>query len=201
MSKQKIVGYAAFARWELDLARGKARGLIGNYGFTESDLKDIEQEMLLQVYLKRGTRGSWAEVTASERTVMSRILNNRIRDIIDVVKTKKRKFQTNAESLHRKLSTSGDDEDTLTLEETLSEEQSFSRQGGITLKQEEEIRLALARSLEKLTDIQRRVCDLVLKGLNITQVATTLGVRRKKVHKELSRMRSVFDRDGLGEYI
>ena len=36
----------AFAAWEKDLAIGKAKGLIGKYGFTAEDLADIKQELL-----------------------------------------------------------------------------------------------------------------------------------------------------------
>ena len=63
MPKQ-TVGYEAFAKWEIELAEGKARGLVGKYGFTCEDAKDIEQELLLQIHITRKAGDSWSEVTA-----------------------------------------------------------------------------------------------------------------------------------------
>ncbi|MBI4396892.1 MAG: hypothetical protein HY548_07350, partial [Elusimicrobia bacterium] len=91
MSDQKRSAYAAFERWELDLARGKAKTLVGRYGFTWEDQGDLEQELLLHLLKKRKARQAWAEVRASERTVMDRILTNKARDLIKGAKRGKNK--------------------------------------------------------------------------------------------------------------
>ena len=87
MRRHNVVGYNPFQQWEVDLARGKARSLVGSYGFTYKDVPDLEQELLLHLDKKRHTRAAWTRQDASERTVMSRILDNRIRDIIEAVQT------------------------------------------------------------------------------------------------------------------
>lgn len=199
MAKKSTVGYEAFAKWELELARGKAKGLIGRYGLTESDLGDLEQEMLLQVHLKRGLREGWPEITASERTVMSRILDNKIRDIIDQVKTEKRRLLSRAERLHLPVSPTPEAEG-LTLEETVSEESSLTRKGRKSAAEEHDLQIALASVLENLTELQKRACQLLMEGHKITDVADVLGMKRTTLNYELTRMRNVFYRKGLGDY-
>lgn len=199
MAKKSTVGYEAFAKWELELARGKAKGLIGRYGLTESDFGDLEQEMLLQVHLKRGVREGWAKITASERTVMSRILDNKIRDIIDELKTEKRRLLSRAERLHHPLSPAHEG-DGLTLEDTVSEEASLARTGRKSAEEEHDLQIVLASVLENLTELQKRACQLLMEGHKITDVADALGMKRTTLNYELTRMRNVFYREGLGDY-
>lgn len=106
MPKQ-TVGYEAFAKWEIELAEGKARGLVGKYGFTCEDAKDIEQELLLQIHITRKAGDSWSEVTASKRTVLSRILDNRVRNIIRDSRREKRKGNSELDSIHREFKRKG----------------------------------------------------------------------------------------------
>ena len=201
MSKQKIVGYAAFARWEVELARGKARGLIGSYGFSESDLGDIEQELLLQMFLKRETRESWVCIKASARTVMSRILDNRIRDIIKAIKTGKREGLLASQSLYEQLCRESDDEDALTYEDVLSEDQSILRRGRRLLTDDHDLGISLSMVLDRLTDIQKSACRLLRQGLSVTEVADQLGMKRTTLNNEIKRMQKVFYREGLGDYL
>lgn len=200
MSKQQRVGYAAFAKWELELVKGKARTLVGRYGFTRADLGDIEQELLLQVHLKREASHSWDDLKAAEKTVMDRILNNKIRDMIEAAKTDKRRIWERLESLHQELAPSSS-EDPLTYEDFIDENKSIGGGYAKSSVERQEIRLALDLAREKLTDLQWKICQLLREGLNITEVADALQIKRTTLNRHLDRMRKVLYRRGLREYV
>lgn len=200
MEKKNKVGYEAFAAWELDLARGKAKGLVGKHGFTYEDLPDLEQELLLEIYLRRGVRESWTKITASPQTVMDRILNNRIRGIIDTVEADKRRIYIGASSLSDEV---GDDESSnpLTLEDVVGDDQSLARRGRRPRSAEEELILAISRGREILNDRQQRICDLLMQGLSIVETADALGMKRTTLNDEIKRMRKLFYQQGLHDYV
>lgn len=84
--------YDCFERKLQNSIRFKARKLVGHYGFTESDIPDIEQELAIEVFLKQS---SFDKLRAKLATFIDRVCENKIRDIIrertadcrDVMKT------------------------------------------------------------------------------------------------------------------
>lgn len=200
MERKNKVGYEAFAAWEVDLARGKARGLVGKHGFTYEDLPDLEQELLLEIHLKRGVRESWTEVTASPQTVMDRILNNRIRGIIDSVEADKRRINIGAASLTQEVG-EDDSSNPLTLEDVIGDDQSLPRRGHRPRSADEELMLAISMGRGSLNDRQQRICDLLMEGLSIVETAEALGMKRTTLNDELKRMRKLFYRQGLHDYV
>jgi len=114
-----ITNNDGFSAWEVNLAKGKAAKLVGKYGFTRDDLPDLEQELLLEIFLKRGAGNAWRNRTASEHTVISRVLDNRIRNIIEAACAAKRCVHCEIDSLN-KVICYGNDGETITLAERRS---------------------------------------------------------------------------------
>jgi len=195
--RKKTVGYEAFAKWEIELSKGKAKSLIGKYGFTEVDMKDLEQELLLQIFRTRKTWRSWKKVKASEKTIVSRILDNRIRNITRLLRTSKRHIHTHKESLQKYHS----EDSLLTHGDILDEDMALARVGRNKMAKEKELRLSLSLAFEKLTDFQKKVCELLLKGYKISHAAKILKMNRLTLHKELRRMRKIFYQEDLDGYI
>ena len=200
MEKKKTVGYEAFEAWEVRMAHGKARGLIGKHGFTYEDLPDLEQELLLEIYLKRGTRDTWTHIEASQKTVLNRILDNRIRDIIDAIRTDKRRIQTLSKSLSQEIHAS-EDEGSLNYEDVLSEDRTPTRIGKKPFAEEEELRSVLSAKLANLSDSQKTICTLLMRGTSVSEAAESLGMKRTTLYRELERMRKLFYKEGLHEYL
>src|SRR5579862_4590075 len=97
MPKRIRVGYESFAQWEVELAKGKIRTLIGKYEFVKEDLADMEQELLLHIHRSRNVKKSWKHITASDKTILDRVLDNKIRDLIDAHQSLKRQILRQAE--------------------------------------------------------------------------------------------------------
>ena len=200
MEKKNKVGYEAFAAWEVDLAHGKAKGLVGKHGFTYEDVPDLEQELLLEIHLRRGVRESWTKITASPQTVMDRILNNRIRGIIDTVEADKRRINIGADSLSQEVG-EDDSSNPLTLEDVIGDDRALPRRGHKPRSSEEELILALSMGRGSLNDRQQRICDLLMQGLSIVETADAMGMKRTTLNDELQRMRKLFYQQGLQEYV
>jgi RNA polymerase sigma-70 factor (ECF subfamily) len=200
MHKNIKIGYDAFSLWEIKMAQGKARGLIGKHGFTCDDIPDLEQELLLEIYLKRDARDNWSSIEASQKTVTSRILDNRIRDILDTLQTDKRGIHNYTESISKEIK-NNNEEGTLTYEDVLGEDCSLSRRGKKPLLQEEELRFVMSMKLAKLNKSQRKICELLMNGLNISEAAKSLGIQRTTLCREIKRMRKLFYENGLHEYL
>lgn len=199
MNEKNISGYAEFAQWEVELARGKAKGLVGRHGFSQEDLPDLHQELLLHIHLKRNSTAGWTKVTASAKTVTSRILDNKVRDIIDAAKRDRRKIHALSDSLSHAIG-SEQEEETITYEDILAEDDVFNRTGALGSGQSGELRLSLALALEEMTVFQRRICALILRGFNVSETAKALGMKRTTLNHEIERMRQIFYRKGLQGY-
>lgn len=201
MKKNNTVGYEAFAKSEVNLARGKARGLVGKYGFTTEDIPDLEQELLLAIHCKRDAMAKLSDTKATWRTITSRILDNHIRDIIDDLKRDKRCINTRLESLDDNLPDTGEADDSLNYADILDEDLALARRGRKPIQQEEELRLALSLKLAILSDSQRNICALLMDGFNVSEIAESLGIGRTTLCREIKRMRKLFYENGLHEYL
>ncbi len=191
---QDRVGYAAFAQWEVELAQGKAKGLIGKYGFTKNDQEDLEQELLIQIHLKRNVRSTWTEVGASERTVMSRILDNWIRDLIDGILADKRRVHIEAESLNKEVYGSHEHE-ILRYEDLLREEEALGRPAYPS--DAFEAQQAVDSAMKSESVFQKQVLSLLLQGYSVQGVAKELGVQRTTVRRAIARIRKSLIERGL----
>jgi len=187
-----------FEDWELELILGKAKGLVGSYGFTEDDLPDIEQELCLKTFLKRQAYEAWQQKTANPRTVLSRILDNCIRDMIDAAMTDKRRVHLAVDSLGTETG-QDDGEEPLTLADTLGEDGRIlsHRLAPNTIPRESEI--SIAAKLQKLTEQQQLIIKLLLSGFSKTEAAQSLGMPRTTLNREMGRIRKYFDRDELAQ--
>jgi DNA-directed RNA polymerase specialized sigma24 family protein len=193
MSERRDVGHEAFAKWELELAKGKAKGLMGRYGVTAEDVVDIEQELLLHIHVKRTAFSCWEQRTASDRTILSRVLDNKIRDIIESGGRQKRKVRMLMESLDQPISVP-DAEEPIPLGSQLADK-------NLQVGSPEGFDLALSLACEYLTDIQRRVLALLSDGHNVSETAKALGMKRTTLNREIGRMRRTLYEKGLRDYV
>lgn len=199
MSSRRKFGVKSFEQWEMKLVKEKARKLIGKYGFVEEDIEDLKQDLMLHIFLRKKGGSTSAQVKSKTRVVMNRILDNRIRDLIEKAQSMKREGNLKSQSLHRELG-QGEDGEPFTYEDVLSEDESMTRSGKRRVADEEEVRLAMALALGKLTSLQRRVCRLLMTQKTVGKVAKSVRIRRDALYEEIKRIRAIFDKEGLGEY-
>lgn len=197
MPDKKWVGYVAFAQWEVELAEGKAKGLIGKHGFMREDYEDLKQDLLLQIHLKRETSTKWSEITASERTVMSRILDNYVRDMIDAAHTDKRKVHLFTESIHKNDEIGNEGESRSIVDEGFI----FRHMEKIEVDEDKDLQVDFQSVFQDLNSFQRRVCEVLLSGTTISDAARVLHMKRTTLNREIERLRKVFYKRGLKIYV
>jgi DNA-directed RNA polymerase specialized sigma24 family protein len=198
VSNQKRVSYAAFEQWEIKMVEKKVGGLMGKFGFTRSDAGDLRQELFLQIHLYRSGKG--AAPKEKEKSWVSKILDNRLRNIIDAVKSEKRKVHLHSDSLQKEVEI-GEGNQVVTYEDILREDQAHPRWGRKPIADEEEMRQAVSFGARHLTGFQKKVSRLLQKGHSVTEVSDILRIKRTTLNDEIKRIRKTFFREGLDEYL
>ncbi|MCC6243937.1 MAG: sigma-70 family RNA polymerase sigma factor, partial [Gemmatimonadaceae bacterium] len=62
--------------------------------------------------------------------------------------------------------------------------------------------LDVARAVERLTPMQRRICTMIgEEGLSVKETAERLRIPRGTLYEELKRIRQTFSIQGLGDYL
>lgn len=188
-----------FTQWEVNLARGKAKGLLNRYGFTETDLPDIEQELLLEIHLKRNAASNWSKRTATDRTILSRILDNRIRKIIEAASAQKRNTSI-TDSLETPVGRTHDGEEII-MADLLGEDRIVRHSRVPSARHPHDLRIDLSLKTARLSSLQLRLKVLLMEGRSIAEAAKILGLPRTTLHHEVARLRELFRREGLDAYL
>ena len=172
-----------------------AKHLVKEFRETRSCLRRDDAEDLLQECLIH-----WLSIRdgydpargASHNTFMGRVVRNKLRDFIREREADKRKLTYTAVSLSQP---SADDEDSAISEVKLADE----RPSGYS---QVSLRMDLTEALRKLTPKQRKLCHLLKDdGLNIKEVSQCLDTPRSTIYDELKRIRKIFLKEGLDEYL
>jgi DNA-directed RNA polymerase specialized sigma24 family protein len=193
VSDKREISYEAFAKWELELAKGKAKGLMGRYGITSEDVIDIEQELLLHIHIKRSSTSHWEQKNATDRTILSRILDNKIRDLIESAGRQKRKIRLVMESLDQPIVAPSQEEPISMVNQLSDKDAEIDPSNGL--------RFALSSASRHLTDIQQRVLAHLAEGRNVRETALVLGMKRTTLNREIRRMRRTLYEKGLRDYV
>jgi len=196
---QKSAEANEFAAWEVSLAKGKAHGLIGKYGFTRDDLPDLEQELFLEIHLKRGAGSGWHQHTATARTITSRILDNRIHNIIESACANKRRVHLGMSSLNTVIAV-GDDDEPITLADCIGEDYRILNRRLPENSNPQDFHIDLELKKHAFSDIQRQIIALVMQGCTMVEIAERVGRHRVTIIREIMRLRGIFTREGLSTY-
>ena len=193
MHRRNVVGYEAFERWERDLARRKAYGLVGRHGITASEAEDIESELLLHIWTRRKAFDPDHASKATVETFIKRVVENRIRNILRDRQSARRAIHLHAQSLECPVEQK--DGTRVPIEEILSEEDALDA----SRMSEPETALAIAKAIEALSHAQQELLDLLAQGCSVSDAARTLNRPRTTLNKEITRIRRVFEQEGLRE--
>lgn len=216
MSQQTEVGYQAFAQWERKMARRKAEKLVHDdltspparrAGLNRSDIPDLEQEMLLQIHLKRGRFDPAHHSGASLQSFIGYALDKFGVNLARDRKRLKRGGGTEPVSLSRPVSAE-EDEDT-SIGDMITDE-CWPDQPGVapsimrTLgarQPEPTLRFDADRLLAKLNARQREIGRRIMQGHEMTEIGSSLGISRAELYREVGRMRRTLYEEGLRDYL
>jgi RNA polymerase sigma-70 factor (ECF subfamily) len=177
------------------LIRVKILRLIGKAGFRQQDRPDLEQEIWTRL---------WPRLRAYDRrrgqphgflgTVIDRILINLLRDRLAAKRDVRQVI-----SLHQSART---EEGQAELGQTISQEEGDARQGRSARSETETSALVqdVAEVLARLPEDQQQLAQQ-LQHHSLAEIARQRGVPRSTLQSQIRKLRAVFDRAGLREYL
>jgi RNA polymerase sigma factor (sigma-70 family) len=175
-----------FADWEIGIAKKVIIHFqIGLPWLKGLDFDDLLQECLIHWYLNRAKfqkdRGATIE------TFMAKVLGTRLQMILREQLTDKRKTFYMTESLEKPM---GEDETPLL--DTIPDD---------AHRTDLSLHLDIELVLMRLTPLQRDICNLLGQEYAVKKIAEMLGKPRTTVRDEIKRIREIFSRKGLEEYL
>lgn len=188
--------YDCFDAYAERLIRRKARQLVGKYGFTISDIKDIEQKLALALLQQLP---NYDPTRASRRTFINRIINFEIATIIEGRKAKKRDYRLNAGSLNEDYK---NDDGAITSRLELVDAEACYRRLGWTCGPSEEqrdLKIDLDWLIVNLPPEIRELC-MRLQYQTVLEISQATGVPRSTLYDRMKRVGILFKDKGLKEY-
>lgn len=161
-------------KWKVDLIEMRARAM----GFSEDEIPDLQQEIVLHLlgFEYDETLG------ATENTALHRIID---RKLINARRDKKRQV--------RRLNN-----ETVSLEDAGAAERA---RPGMPDIERCELRLDLDAVMADLPELERAVCEGLLRGDNKTEIAREQGCSNANITKAVRRLRRKLASHGLHEYL
>ena len=174
------------------LIHHKARQLVGEAGYTEDDVEELEQEMRLDL-LKRLPK--FNPKIATYNTFVSRLVERKICNLIRHRTRKVRDYRREEGSLDDTVETDSNSVEKAKRIETISQDEYDFRSGRYCRSAAERLDLQLDVSLvlSKLPPKLQKLAEL-LKTMSITEAARELGIPRSTLYSSgLARLREAFN--------
>ncbi len=177
--------------------RKKVRQLIGRAGFTRSDVESLKQELYLKL-LKHfpAFDPEQSHPNAFITTILERFIANLLRD---------RRAEKRDHRLICSLNVTIGCEDGRQVEisETVTDREDNARRCRTSRspQDEAELRMDVAELLGKLADESRNVCQRLMAGDSVSQIARDIGIPRTTLQDRIRKLRDRFEEDGLKDYL
>jgi len=184
--------------YALELVHHKAWQLVGKAGYTQDDVDDIKQDMIVDL-LERLPKFDPAKATYN--TFVARLVERKICNLLRDRQAEMRDHRREVCSLNEEIDT-GEDEPVQRLT-TISQDEQDIRTGKYARPAEERAHLQLDMDsvLDGLPPELRQVAEM-LQTKSVSEVARELGIPRRTFReKHLMQLRDVFAAKGMGDYL
>jgi len=189
--------YDGFDEYAVKLIRHKARQLVGKFGFTQSDLEDLEQDLMLDLLHRLH---KYDPARAQRNTFIDRIINHRVATIIEARKAGMRDYRLCTCSLNDPL----EDDDGRTIErgETIDQDDYLLRTGKLSRTESElrDLLIDVRRSIDKLPPDLRELIRR-LSTETVTEISRATGIPRGTIYDLISKIRTFCEDAGLKDYL
>jgi len=156
---------------------------------------DLLQECVTYWYFSRGGYVPGRE--ASRKTYLGRVIRNKIMDLIRERETDKRRTTCLTDSLDEFLR---DEDGSVAMSDRIAAVAGLEDPRDHT--RETQLRMDLASVFRKLTPYQQKLCRLLGdKGCTVKEASVHLKIPRGTVYEEVMRIRAVFAKEGLADYL
>ncbi len=181
----------------LRLIRCKARQVAGRYGFSKSDIEDLEQEFWLDLLQRRS---SYDSGRSQLNTFTNRIITHRIANMKETQEAAKRDYRLCAGSLDEEIE--DEDGDTTSLHESVDANDCFKRAGWSGHSSEDQIGLKLDvdKIISSLPPELRETCER-LKIPTVSEISEVMGISRSSVYRKIEQIRKILEAGGIREYL
>lgn len=187
--------HTELTEYALEVAHHKARQLVGKAGYTQDDIEDIEQDLILDL-LERLPKFDPSKAKYS--TFITRLVERKISKLLRDRLAEIRDYRRVACSLNDEIDF-GDDEPPAQRVSTVSQSDHDRRTGNNTLPAVEliDLRCDIETALKQLPAELRGVAEM-LAEMPIAVVARKLGIPRATFYdNQLAQIRAAFEDAGL----
>lgn len=184
--------------YAVQLIKTKARLLVGQVGFTESDCDDLEQELLRDL-LERLPK--YNPDRGRRSTFIACVVNRKVAKLIRHRKQQRRDYRRNGRSLDDLIE--NPQGGCVRLGESVSQDDYDLRMGTYSQPEVDRLDMRLDISMA-IAELPPHLHDLVelLRTHSIAAAARELGIPRSTLYGSgLARLREVFEDRGLREYL
>ena len=189
--------YDGIEDYAVQTIKCKARQLIGSAGFTESDLEDLEQELIIDLLLRLS---KYNPDRAQRNTFITRVVDHRIATILEKRTAGKRDWRlcTASWSDWIKLEEGGSVErlEAYDLEEYLRQTGRLSRKSVDRL----DLSIDLRRVIASLPPELRALCER-LQSESVTGISRDTGIPRGTLYERIKKLHDLFEDAGLSDYL
>ena len=185
-----------FESWEIAIAKGLVGRFMAKWAcLADDDFDTLVGECLVQWLIAKEKYDP--RRSASEMTYMAKVVHNKLMDLVRERTAEKTRVLSEAVSLNGEQ---GDEsEEGLTLLEIL--DPSKIPGGPVDPASTMPLKQDVAKVLSGLTERQRRLCRLRMAGIDMDEASKALGISRDTAYEERKRIRKVFEKKGLGDYL
>jgi RNA polymerase sigma-70 factor (ECF subfamily) len=185
-----------FQAWEISIAKKLVKEFQEKWTCLKREgFDDLLQECLAHWYFSRDGYCSGGE--ASQQTFMGRIVRNKLTDLVRDREADKRKVTRLTISLD---APSEDGEHLQTLIEKIDSEKALDTPLNPFL--EINLQIDLKKAFQKLNLQQKKLCHLLGQDeLTVQEASKNINTPRSTVYDELERIRKIFLKEGLKEYL
>lgn len=179
-----------FENWEIALAKKLISEFQRRWKYLrKEDFEDLLQECLIHWLEVREEYDAKREAT--RKTFMAKVLRNKLNNVVAVLSADKRKAVFHSISLDE---AAGIDEDAIPLIDKIPDKPEDPLKAALNID--------LSRAYQKLTPKQKELYRLIgEEGMSPTEVSRHLKINRRTVYDELKRIKKVFTKQGLKEYL
>ena len=184
--------------YALEVVHHKARQLVGKAGYTQDDVDDVKQDLIVDL-LERLPKFDPAKATYN--TFVARVVERKICNLLRDRQAEMRDHRREVCSLNEEIDT-GEDEPVQRLA-TISQDEQDIRTGKYARPTEERAHLQLDMDsvLADLPPELRQAAEM-LQTKSVSEVARELGIPRRTFReKHLTQLREVFAAKGMDDYL
>ena len=189
--------YDGIEEYAVGIIKHKAKQLIGRSGLTESDRKDLEQEMMLDL-LQRLPK--YDSDKAQLNTFVARIVEHKVSVVLSERNVGKRDWRLCTASMNDRLD-SGEGENVERHEVYDMDE--YLRQSGQqtrSSREQHDLSIDLERAITSLPPELRDLC-VRLQTMNVTEISRATGIPRGTLYDRIKDLRNLFEDRGLRDYL